>query len=427
MYTLLAFNASVAIYALVRLLTDPRSLQPIGSQFREYLHAWRTLGPVEPAATEDFSYEDLTRNQTGWKGWVYRHRWNSVHTVETDLAWITYIVFSAATLLSHNTAVFFVLATNLFVLGLMLYQKLRKSGAQPSFQAPSLSNWVKAQIITFLLWIPWIYSFIKQSLAVNQRFWIPDPTWEAVIQVLKNFLNASAPMPDFQARIIWGLYVLLLCLGILYYRKNLSRFFFLLALFATPLLGELIVSIQRPIFFGRTLIWITIPLFVLLASGIAQLRSRLLIVLAVGILASLNFFSLGDYYRWFQKEDWATAAGYVARFAEKDDLVLFNSNFVIIPFDYYFQPYEEKYAIQVKEYGVPQDLFESGIPEPEMTTNDVPGLISLVEGHDRVWLVYSHDSYTDPSGLIPQTLASQKKLTREREFYGGKVQLYENP
>jgi mannosyltransferase len=47
MYTFLTFNAAVALYALVRLLTDSRSVRPIGSQFREYLHAWRTLGPVE--------------------------------------------------------------------------------------------------------------------------------------------------------------------------------------------------------------------------------------------------------------------------------------------------------------------------------------------------------------------------------------------
>jgi mannosyltransferase len=59
MYTLLTFNAAVAIYALVRLLTDARSVRPIGSQFREYLHAWRTLGPVEPETEGDFSYKRL--------------------------------------------------------------------------------------------------------------------------------------------------------------------------------------------------------------------------------------------------------------------------------------------------------------------------------------------------------------------------------
>ena len=58
MYTLLTFNAAVAIYALVRLLTDPRAVRPIGSQFREYLHDWRTPGPVEADPEGDFSYKD---------------------------------------------------------------------------------------------------------------------------------------------------------------------------------------------------------------------------------------------------------------------------------------------------------------------------------------------------------------------------------
>jgi hypothetical protein len=74
-------------------------------------------------------------------------------------------VFSAATLLSHNTAVFFPVATNIFVVGLMLFQRIKKSGAQPAFQAPSFGNWVKAQIGIFLLWSPWIFAFIKQASA----------------------------------------------------------------------------------------------------------------------------------------------------------------------------------------------------------------------------------------------------------------------
>jgi len=150
-------------------------------------------------------------------------------------------------------------------------------------------------------------------------------------------------------------------------------------------------------------------------------------IVVLGILGTNYLFSAGDYYRFMQKEDWATAAGYVANFAEKDDLVLFNSNFVEIPFNYYFRTYENLYGIQVEKQGVPQDLFDSGILEPEMTVHELPGLISLLSGHDRVWLVYSHDSYTDPLGLVPQTLASQMKLARKRDFYGGQVQLYTNP
>ena len=216
-------------------------------------------------------------------------------------------------------------------------------------------------------------------------------------------------------------------LGVVHFRKKVSSFLLLAALFAIPFLGELVISIWRPIFWGRTLIWLTIPLYLLLAAGVAQCRFRFLIIGVIGLLGTLNLFAAADYYRFYQKEDWNTAAGYVANFVEKDDLILFNSNFVAIPFAYYFKLYEKHYALQVAKQGVPRDLFDSGILEPEMTANDIPKLRALVRGHNRIWLVYSHNSYTDPSGLIPKTLAAQKKLLRQRDFYGGQVQLYGTP
>lgn len=425
MYTLLTFMISVAIYALAILLTDPRSVSPIGNQFRDYLHAWRTSKPVEPQAKKEFSYEDKTHNQTGWRAWITRHQWNPIKSIETDLAWVGFILFSAATLLTHNTAVFFILAANIFVLGLMLFQKLTRPGTRTALQAPAFGNWVKAQIGIFLLWSPWMPAFIRQVSRVNREFWLPQPDWYTVTETLRALLNASAPTQASQI-MTWVLCGVLL-LGLVYFRKKLSVLLFLVILFATPVLGELIVSFRRPIFLDRTLIWITIPMFLVLAAGIAQLRYRFLMILALGILGANYIFSDSDYFRFVEKEDWNTAAGYVANFAEKDDLVLFNSNFVIVPFNYYFKTYEDLYFIEVEKHGVPLDLFEDGILEPKMTEDDIPELLSLIRGHDRVWLVYSHSDYTDPLGLIPKTLASQMKLTRTREFYGGQVQLYETP
>jgi mannosyltransferase len=396
MYTLLAFNAAVAIYALACLLTDPRAAGPIGRQLRGFPQAWRA------------------------------QRWSSLQSIATDLAWLALIVFSAATLLTHNTAVFFLLAINLFVLGLLLYQRLKKGGLPPALQAPTLANWIKSQIGIVLLWSLWIAVFVRQSAKVDAEFWIPPPTWDTVVQTLRLLLNATAQGRPSQIVILWVL-VLVLCLGVVYYRKKLSIFLLLLTLFAVPFLGELIVSIRRPIFYDRTLIWITIPLLLLLAAGIMQLRFRLLMIIVLGVVATNYMFTTGDYYRFFQKEDWATAAGNVAYSAKKGDLVLFNSNFVEIPFDYYFRPYEDQYSLQLVKQGVPLDLLGDGVLEPKMTEDDIPKLAALVSGHDRVWLVYSHDSYTDPKGLIPQTLAAQKKLTSTREFYGGQVQLYESP
>jgi len=427
MYTLLVFNAAVAIYALVILLTDSRSTRPIGSQFREYVRAWRTPMPVEPDTEGDFSYKDETRNQTGWRARIFRHRWVPIRTIEIDLAWVAFIVFSAATMLSHNTAVLFPLATNIFVLGLMLFQRIKKSGSQPTFQAPSFQNWVIAQIGIFLLWSPWIFAFINQASRVYQEFWIPKPSWDTVIQTLKSFLNETTLGQTSQVMIIWILYALLLCLGLVHYLKKFPRFLFLAALFAIPFLGELIVSIQRPVFLDRTLIWVTIPLFLVLAAGITQLRFRLLMIVVVGILGAYNLFSAGDYYRWAQKEDWHDPAGYIANFVQKDDLILFNASRVQIPFDYYFKPYENQYFLQVEKHGVPVDMFDSGVLEPKMTESDIPRLISLLSGRKRVWLVYGHNGNTDPMELIPRTLASKMKLIEKMDFYGGQVQLYEAP
>lgn len=428
MYTVLTFNAAVAIYALVRLLTDPRSVRPIGSQFLDYLRAWRTPAPIEPDPQEEFVYKDDTRYETGWRGWVARHRWLSIKAIETDLAWVVFIVFSAATLLTHNTAVLFLLAINLFALGLMLFQRMQKSEALPAFQAPSLWNWVKAHVGIFLLWSPWLVPFIKQSTRVYQGFWIPSPTWDAVTTTFKTFLSDSTPRQTSTSDMVfWILYIVVFGLALWHFRRKVSQFLFLAALFFIPWLAELLISLRRPIFLDRTLIWTTIPLFLVLGVGIAQLKFRSLVLVVLVSLGAFSLLSDADYFRYFQKEDWFTPAGYVANYAEKDDLVLFNSNFVEVAFDYYFEPYEELYSLQFVERGVPLDLFADAALEPKMTRDDVPALLALIKGHKRVWLVYSHEWYTDPQGLVPQTLASQMKLVREREFYGGKVFLYVMP
>jgi mannosyltransferase len=426
MYTLLMFNAAVAIYALVRLLTDSRSTLPIGSQFRQYLHTWRKAGPAEADGIKAFSYKDMTSEQTGWRGWISRHRWLPIETVETDLAWLTFIVFSAATMLSHNTALLFPVATNVFVFGLMLYRKTKKPVSTPTFQAPSPGNWVKAQIGIFLLWSPWMVAFIKQASRVYQEFWVPKPSWVSVIHTIGSFLNEFTLAQSSQV-VIWILYAVMLCISLVYYRNKFTQFTYLIALFAIPFLGELIVSLRRPIFLDRTLIWTMIPLFLILAAGIVQLRYRLLMLAVLAVLGINNLFSASDYFRFLQKEDWSYPAGFVAKWVQNEDLILFNAPWAQLPFDYYFKMYEDKYSIQVEKHGVPVDLFDSGVLEPKMTEGDIPRLISLLSGHKSVWMIYSQNSNTDPMDLISQTLASKMKFIFQRDFNGVQVQIYGAP
>ncbi len=245
----------------------------------------------------------------------------TVSAITTDLAWIGYVCFTAATLLSHNTAVLFLLATNLFVIGFVVWGwrsgiRSQESGvrnqrtgvrgqgsdaAPPSFQLPAssfqpptsnlqppaLANWLIAQLGVFLLWSPWLVAFVIQAAGVYQEFWISRPTFGTVLDTLKTFLSAMLPAGQFGwADAVWVAYGFLAILGIVRLRKQPALIAFLAVLFLTPIVGEWLVSLRRPIFSDRTLIWATLPLYLLLAAGIAQLRYRPTILAAVVILVA---------------------------------------------------------------------------------------------------------------------------------------------
>ncbi|MCX7670315.1 MAG: glycosyltransferase family 39 protein [Anaerolineae bacterium] len=384
MYALLTFNTTAALLALTYLLHPPSSFpKHMGGGIRT---GTRVDIPCLPAA------------------------------------WAAYVVFTAATLLTHNTAIFFPLAVNLFVFGL-IGSRRSPPYAVRDMAPPPLSRWLLAQLGVLLLWSPWAAAFGVQAAGVDREFWIARPTFDTVVWTVKNFLSAMLPALGGWSDLIWAGYALLILLGIVGLRQQGARLGLLMILFVTPIAGELLVSLRRPIFYDRTLIWATIPLYLLLANGIAQLRRWPFIAAAFGLVAAANGASLREYYVNFQKEEWDKAAAYVAAQVADDDLLLFNATWVQIPFDYYFRAYGRR----ITERGVPVDLFERGVLEPKMAASDLPRLRELVAGRSRVWLIYSHHWYTDPHGLIPNALAQEFVLRDMRQFVGLEVRLYIHP
>lgn len=117
-------------------------------------------------------------------------------------------------------------------------------------------------------------------------------------------------------------------------------------------------------------------------------------------LIALSAYSLQAYNAGYDKEDWQAAAQHVAAEAEAGDLVIFSAPWVQIPFDYYYP----KEVPAIARHGAPADLFSTGELEPAMTDADVPALRALVGERQTVWLVYAHEWYSDPGGLILNTL-----------------------
>jgi uncharacterized membrane protein len=339
-------------------------------------------------------------------------------TPNPKLATVVYILFTATALWTHNTAIFFFLATTLFLLTL----HLRTSA--PLLPCPSAPLRL-CFLAPLLLWLPWLVPFARQAAGVYRRFWLPAPTWGSVAGVIGAFLCDFLPLPLLGVCVVGMALMALALLGLLRLRRRPARAALLTIAFVTPIVGELLVSLWRPIFYARTLIWASLPLYVLMAVGLVALRrrSRLIIVALIALLA-VNGLALRNYYVNFEKEAWDEAAALVAERVRPDDLILFHATWGQIPFDYYFR---RLYNQPVDEHGVPVDLFglfERGVLEPPMTEEDLPRLRALVHNRERVWLIYSHDWYTDPQGLIPATLDEELDRHRRWEFHGLRVSLW---
>jgi mannosyltransferase len=434
MYALLAFTAASAIACLAYLLSEtPAALGP-----RLPWPGWRhaTLRAGQPVAPLSTSRRLKAPVQDSGRRWT--ESWPN------GPAWFGYVIFTAAAMLTHSAALLLPLAMNLFVFGLVWrrgrafpapqswegtgvdqakHAQSWRKGRVSEVEPPPLRSWLLAQAAVLLLWgVIWLSAFIGQAGGVYREFWMPAPTWRTVVDALGNFLSAHLPrqqMPWLDA--IWVVFAALLALGVATLRRRPAVLGLLLTLFLTPLIGELLISLRRPVFYDQTLIWATIPLYVLLATGVTALRRRPYILAAAAILVAANGVSLREYYVHYQKQGWREAAAYVSQQARPGDLILFNASWTQIPFDFYYK----EAGMPLPEHGLPADLFDRGILEPKMASEDLPRLRELIRDRQRVWLVYSHNWYTDPHGLIPEALSRELAPAEKRYFEGLELQLYE--
>ncbi len=334
--------------------------------------------------------------------------------------WLGWIVFSALVPLSHNTAILYFVAVSLFIVCAFgipaLVRRLRRAGFdQPDY---CLRNWSLALAAAVLLWSPWLPGFVAQSRRVDNEFWIPAPTAGSILNHWRDLVNAYGSGAISTVALL--LFIVLALLGCWQLRRKPLILALLLLLLFVPFVGELVVSLRRPIFYTRTLIWTSIPLYVLVGAGLLQLRFRPLIAIGALAIVLLSSTALGNYYRSGDREGWRDAAQWVAPQVQTGDMILFNAGWVQIPFDYYYQ----RFGPPVELRGAPADMFERGILEPIMARSDLPRLEQITSSKPRVWLVYSHNWYTDPQRLIPPYLDSQFRRGPTRQFEVLQVTLY---
>ena len=337
------------------------------------------------------------------------------------LAWAGFVAALPLAMLSHNTAVLLPVAIAAFV-GWMAVVRRRApdGGVGAGFGGVPVRFWITALGAGVFLWLGWLPGFLLQAGRVDADFWIPPPTVAKVLEHFGNLVSADAPgWLTVPILLVGGA---LAVLGGRALRHRHAHLVLLLALLLVPLAGELLVSVRRPIFYPQTLIWTSLPLTVLVGVGLLRLRPRALLAAGAATLLAVTATSLGRYYAAEGTEDWRGAAGYVASHARPGDVVLFDAGWTQLAFRSY---YGRSGGPAVTVAGMPVDPFERGALEPRMTVEDLPRLDALVAGRERVWLVLSHDWYTDPDRLVTGRLGERMRVTDQHDLAGMRIQEYE--
>jgi mannosyltransferase len=190
-----------------------------------------------------------------------------------------------------------------------------------------------------------------------------------------------------------------------------------------PLALTLIISLFKPMFVTRYLIF-CLPAFVLLvAAGLSVIRPRWLAAAALAAILALSMRGVAAYYRTGfdpPEQDWRGAVHYLMAHAQPGDAVLFYHPLARLAWEYYRPRWPQ--------YPVPTVVFppRSDARLLKGTKSDFTLLPQLPQRYPRLWLVrnWGPDAFTDRMDAV---FAAHYVKAGERDFSIIHVVLYSRP
>jgi hypothetical protein len=166
------------------------------------------------------------------------------------------------------------------------------------------------------------------------------------------------------------------------------------------------ISLSRPLFTDRYLIWIAPAFYLLVALGIAALARhvRALGPGLLGLLLVLNLQSIHAQETTPFKSDFRAAAAFVAEHIQPGDLVVFQIPHARYTFDYYYRG---------RTYAWAEGLWtNAGLSEADAGA----ALRAQTRGYNAVWLVESESEMWDSRGLVRGWLEAHGRAETRAAF-----------
>lgn len=303
--------------------------------------------------------------------------------------WVIYTLGTAASLNVLSTGFFWLISANVGALVILLREREMDRGR-------FLRRWLLAQGLVLLATLPWfaamdVFTHGKMTNATN---WVPQITWHSFLSVLGslylmritrliNFHTFPAAVPGF------GLLVVVLgVLGLLYLRQMRAArpeararglMPALVVAAAVPPALILLISIVKPLWMPRYLLWSTVPFLVFVGLGVNTLPQRFRngAVAAILLLAVANLL---PYYKAETKPRWDLAARVLTHEMKPGDMILISDELPVYMMNFFL------------------DRRGEVIPASNWTTDVFTAARHLQDG-GRVWVMFGRVGQADRTSV----------------------------
>jgi mannosyltransferase len=364
--------------------------------------------------------------------------------------WVGYILSAVLGLYTLYYFAFLLVFLNLFVLGWWLW------AWRKGIRASVLWHWLLAQLVVFLLYLPWL------PIALHQATDPPVPPWRAFTpfwQVVVDSWLALALGQSVEPRTVWPVLMIIAIiygLGVVYastgFKTQETPFglakvrilhpisCILWGYTFIPVLAIYLASLWTPLFHVRYVFTYSPAFYILLAAGLAWLRERwrpgLWLALSLIVLASAYSIYNFHFNPRYAADDHRSAVEYIADRWRPGDVILINAGYAYPTFLYYYDgpivwrgrlvDYERTVdgragpstlrlrsgqaslragpvVLQTGSIGGAANL-GWGNPQSDFypTTEDetAQALQQVFTRHPRLWVFRVYDTVTDPDGFI---------------------------
>jgi mannosyltransferase len=316
--------------------------------------------------------------------------------------WTIYGVLVAACFYTHYYLIFSCAAQGLYVIYWIIKNK------KYSFKFADSTIWRSAYsyILTGLLFLPWLPTFLVQRARVDKQYWIPAmDRWSIPGTIWKMFFGGQG-IPqighsDHPTLIIGALIAFIILVLVIRKIPRQEKYLVLLSLIV-PFILSIVLSLQQAIYLDRYFVFSSLFftfLIILALDLIPQPNVRTVIIsvlVAITVFAFFKNWQDVDVKNLFinrsvnKKPGMAAAAQVVNEYARSGDHIYVGSSFVYFTFRYYNQSGIHPQLISDRPLEqIPHFSGTALLSPSDLVLEDTIFNHPEVSANDTVWLVWT--------------------------------------